>query len=144
MLNYLVGMDIAKLAYLAGLFDGEGSVSMAHRYKGKHKTGGPGTWFQLTVVIRNRNRECLELAQELFGGSINVQRFKSKGWADCYRWQAGAKVGIAFLQAINPYVIIKRPQIDAVLNNLEDKGKVSELLTTFNRRGQFKGTQLPL
>jgi len=137
-------VEEAIIAYLAGLFDGEGSVSILKQYKGKHKTGGAGSWRAVRLVITNRNRDCLELAEKHFSGLIYRQEPQNKDWSPAYRWQAHGRFAVEFLEAIRPYVVIKKPHIDAVLNNLDDKARASELLRTFNKRGKLKGTQLPL
>jgi hypothetical protein len=137
----------SKIVYLAGLFDGEGCVYL--RFRDRHRIRKSedkiyqwhSKYYELQVTITNKNMGCLEFCQNIFGGRIYNQ--KNKGNLTYSRWMVEGKKAILFLTAILPYVIIKKPQIEAVLNNPEDKKSASELLRTFNRRNSVK-TPTPL
>ena len=134
-----------QLAYIAGLFDGEGSVRL--RFRRRRRVLRDGTkspslqsWYELETDISNKNRECLELCQSLYGGRI--YETKNRKTPICH-WRLFTGRAAAFLKDIRPYVIIKRPHLDAAFNSPEDKAYASRLLKALNTRGSVK-IPLPL
>jgi len=88
--------------YVAGLFDGEGSVSIS---MDQHK-------HRLRVNITNTYYEVLLMIQAQYGGSIHAER--RDRWDSgkvCYTLHMAPKAAIALLQDIEPYVIIKKAQV---------------------------------
>lgn len=102
-------MDIAKIAYLAGIFDGEGSIR--HRTRYKSRVAG------LQIRVTNTNQELLTWIQTYFGGWIYALRkacdltcemshvHKRK---DSYAWYISGTRAMAILETILPYLIVKK------------------------------------
>lgn len=103
-------------AYLAGLFDGEGSVG----YYFKSKLG----YHQATVQISNSSPEIITwLQSKIPFGSISVTnnkkcRYTNWAWTCNSRRQAQE-----FLQTIRPYLVFKSKQVDLLFSlwNAEQK-----------------------
>lgn len=94
----------ADLAYIAGFFDGEGCVNFTTR--GKHRS------VLVRVLIRNTDLSIIEHIRSLFGGRIEIARFKTKPhWKPSYCWRIDADQAVDFLCIIEPYVRIKTEQI---------------------------------
>ena len=93
-------MTNEELAYIAGIFDGEGCVSFT-----KCRTSS-----YVRVLIVNTNLELLEYIQECFGGDITKMSRKA-GWRQSYQWRLSWSKAIDFLVAIQPWVRIKSDQI---------------------------------
>lgn len=81
-----------SLAYIAGLFDGEGCVST--------QSGG-----YLSVSISNSHREVLEKLQHDFGGSLLNRTSNSGG--NVWNWKVSTSEGEHFLRSMLPYLVIK-------------------------------------
>ena len=92
-----------ELAYFAGFFDGEGCVA-AYRRK-------------YVVSLTNCDVRPLVRARELWGGFISRQTVESRKFAlrDLWRWQIYGQKSRAFLEAIRPFSLLKREQIDTYL-----------------------------
>jgi hypothetical protein len=114
--------------YVAGLFDGEGTVSV-YCFTQTRKSGNSYRRYQLTVVLTNTHRPVLDRIRVQYGGFI-VKHQSRMGRRQCYRWMASAHIAQRFLSAIQPYAIIKRPVIDL---GLELRGLVE------GRRGWNEG-----
>jgi hypothetical protein len=85
-------------AYLAGIFDGEGTLTF-------------GTAFVLRACVANTNLEVLELLQKAYGGSIHVL-LKHADRKQAYQWYLEAWEPVKlFLQGVRPYCIVKRRQV---------------------------------
>jgi hypothetical protein len=113
--------DNETLAYVAGLFDGEGCVNFT-------QAGKQRTWV-IRVMIRNTDREIIEYLQSLFAGRIETKiAYPNKPlWKTSYCWRLDWDAAIEFLEVIEPWVRIKKDQIlvarlwDVVRNR--DKGR---------------------
>jgi hypothetical protein len=89
-------MEISK-EYIAGFFEGEGSVNCT-RYKGH-------LYRRRFVNIANKNKDVLLLIKKKYGGSI---RLKSNR-VPCWQFELTKKSEIKqFLEDMLPYLIIKR------------------------------------
>lgn len=91
-----------ELIYLAGLFDGEGCVSInkvtARRYK------RPG--FQLRTSVSITDEQAALDFQNRFGGKV-YKRTKARA-APYWMWVTVARQSLAFLNEIEPFLRIKK------------------------------------
>lgn len=92
--------------WLAGFFDGEGTVDI--RLRRTH--GGKYMRFELRCQIVQRDPLPLLLIAEAYGGSIQKAKTSS-----CSAWVVGAKAAEAFLRAIAPHSVCKSAQIAVAL-----------------------------
>ncbi len=93
-----------QLAYTAGFFDGEGTISIT-------RSGGQ---YQFYIQISQATKEPLDSIQEWFGcGIIKVAR-RPNG-LPVWRLQLAARQAEAFLRAIKPYSLRKAREIDLAL-----------------------------
>jgi len=98
------------LAYMAGLFDGEGSISITRkRYGTKARTQRVWSGHSVTISVANKSLEACQLFRDAFGGSINTDRRHQRG--PVYHWQAAAQIGETALLSLLPYSRIKRERI---------------------------------
>lgn len=93
-------MGKTDLAYLAGFFDGEGSIVIDKNYA-------------LRASVVNTNKWILELFRFYFGGSISVAKPSEKSPHVCYQWHTHADNTLEFLKIITPYLKLK--QLEAEL-----------------------------
>jgi hypothetical protein len=107
-------IDKNELAYTAGLFDGEGSISLVRSKK--TRTHSP------QVSIASNDREVLDWCQERFGGSIVTKQPRLPTHSVSYDWRLTDRRALSFLEIIRPYLVIKRKirRIDLLLNNYLD------------------------
>lgn len=98
-----------ELAYAAGLFDGEGSVMIVFRPESK--------WSRPTYCLQTQLVSCdrclVDWMQDRFGGSISTfQPSTATGRARvAHNWITGSRLAAQFLEAILPFVILKRERI---------------------------------
>jgi len=100
-------MKKTDLAYIAGLFDGEGCIRI-----GKcKKTPRQMTSYSLHCSLSIANQYLPELLRMFFGGGIrrrNLPPPRKMQWD----WQIHGENAISFLKAIYPYMILKKGQAD--------------------------------
>ena len=107
-------------AYAAGFFDGEGCVTIT---KASRKTKG-GMWGCRTIMC-NTNRDVLDVLQGKFGGNVHKKK-KIPGEKQAYNFTLAAGDAEAFLQAIAPYVLVKRGDVEvglSFISTLKDRSK---------------------
>lgn len=105
----MIDLTETEKAYLAGLFDGEGSIGYY-----KKKTLG---YHVSRVTIYNTDAKVMDwLAKKVNFGSVTANRnFEHFVFA----WiVSGNKHVVEFLTAIRPYLIIKAEQADLLLTSL--------------------------
>lgn len=91
-------------AYVGGLFDGEGGMSIQ-----RHETKKKGAWFQPSLSFTNNNEEVLEYVKELYGGGIVTQ-------GKAHRLVFGSVHAVKhILSDIFPYLIIKKEPAKVML-----------------------------
>ena len=103
-------MADTELAYAAGLFDGEGSISLVRQKN--NRSHSP------QVAVASNDCEVLLWLQKRFGGSIVTKQPRKSTHSVSYDWRLTDRRALAFLQMIRPYLVIQRKirRIDLLLN----------------------------
>lgn len=97
--------------YLAGFFDGEGTVGIYGCASGARKKQPV-----FRACLCNNVKAPLELAREMFGGRIRLRLKQYKnGISRNWEWYVDGQNAEMFLHTIQPYCIVKRCQVDAYL-----------------------------
>lgn len=94
-----------SLAYIAGFFDGEGSIGIYRN--------GAGTFYLRVQLTQNINPESTQVLDEFsrrFGGKLNLMRSSLYRHNAAYNWQINGKRAEAFLRRITPWLILKAAQ----------------------------------
>lgn len=104
-------MDDAELAYAAGLFDGEGSISLVRQ--NSNRSHSP------QVSVASNDCEVLGWLQKRFGGSIGTKQPREPTHSISYDWRLTDRRALAFLTLIRPYLVIERKirRVDLLLND---------------------------
>jgi len=86
-----------KLSYIAGLFDGEGTVTLSRNNK-NDKYRAP------VVSMSSTSIELLEFLSSEFGGSIVNQKVYKEHYKKSWSWKLQRRNCIYFLNSILPYM----------------------------------------
>jgi hypothetical protein len=104
----VIKVDLS-LPYLAGFFDGEGSIGIY--------TNGLGTGrtlrVQLTQTVTPQSTALLTAMRDRWGGSLCP--FNRTLRRNAWNWQVSAGKGIVFLHDVRPWLLLKADQADVVL-----------------------------
>lgn len=102
-------LNSTKWSYLAGLFDGEGTVCIST----SHNKNGT-VIFQMNVKVANTKLELMQWLVKNFGGAYFVSNAKNdanKRYSTQYSWQPKGKNNRKeVLVNMLPYLVIKRQQ----------------------------------
>lgn len=101
-------------AYIAGLFDGEGSVGWYEKSR------------TLTVLVCNTNFKALKWLQDHISyGTVNIKYENRNDWQNMWEWKIHSRQHVReFLSLIRPYLIIKADQVDLLLSFLDAEEKI--------------------
>jgi len=104
-------LNNADKAYLAGLIDGEGTVTLTRRYKGAHR--------YIAITISNNERLLLEWVLKTVGvGNITNKRTYDKKHAPSYAYQVFSRQAISILEQVYPHLrTYKRERARLALDN---------------------------
>jgi hypothetical protein len=103
-------------AYLAGIFDGEGCVGYYKRRGSRTKY----SYVSMVLITQSDFRLMLWLEEKIGFGSV-TSRAGKKHFE--YHWQDNKKSDVVeFLEAIEPYLLLKREQARVLLKHLAAEG----------------------
>ena len=87
--------DTEKLFWFIGLFEGEGSFSMTHKYA-------------KCITITSTDRDVLERVYESFGGTIITPTLRRENWKQEYVWYTNKIESSKLINKILPYLSVRR------------------------------------
>lgn len=107
--------SIETLAYAAGLFDGEGCVTISLTRPKMQTNRRLTPRYDLQTKISNTHRPILEWMHDNFGGVIITHYPRSKNrdasnWRQAWIWQIKCYPAQKVLELLLPYLKIKREQ----------------------------------
>lgn len=111
------------LAYLAGIIDGEGTITIARAPRNDTKHRIP--YHIPHVKVCNTNKELIDWIHAKFGGRNNNTRQANTKWSTLYyiRWNCGKARDL--LEAVLPYLRVKKVQATVVLDFIKRMNKRS-------------------
>ena len=110
-INRLSKIDVA---YIAGLFDGEGDVGV---YRYVHSKNGVA-YLRVLMRITNTHLGVLEWVRDKVGAGTVLTRHDKRRSAfrsPCFRYQVAHSNAKALLIAMRPYLKIKASKVDKIL-----------------------------
>jgi len=113
-----------ELAYLAGFFDGEGSIIYAKRRSqttGGYKHSNITHYYAIEVQLGQCDEYHPRLFQSYFGGSVTHVKPLNEKWHEYWAWRVASKQAYHFLKVITPYLRLKQPQAKLALDIQERK-----------------------
>jgi len=110
------------ITYIAGLFDGEGSIyykQITEKRKGKN----PCKVWKIRMEMSMTDKNVMELFHETLGcGTLNERRFLkpyAKTWKKQWRWQCSHRDALYVCKLLWPHAIIKLHKIEQIIDHYE-------------------------
>ena len=124
------------LAWAAGFFDGEGSVSIKRLpWPTTRPSLRASSIYGLRIILGNRNSEPVFWLKDHFGGSVHVRHFSNPKHAPAFVWVAASRVAASFLSQILPYLKVKSEIARLGLELQESMGKLPHVRKNGYRAG---------
>tara|TARA_R100000426_G_scaffold5850_1_gene7903 strand:- start:201 stop:623 length:423 start_codon:yes stop_codon:yes gene_type:complete len=114
-----------NLAYIAGLFDGEGCVSYKqYDRKRPHNKRAYPTW-SIRLEISMTDQSVLKWIHEILKvGTVNPKRYKTKytlGWKKQWRWRCQHREAYYVARLLWPYAHVKLDKIQKIIDHYSSK-----------------------
>lgn len=140
-----------KIAYAAGLFDGEGTVGVYKVTNGRKTQSGQKCYWATRIAITGTYRPMIERLYQWFQlGSVTIQKRQAKretpsrDYELCkqsWKWIITNKHDVKeFLTQIRPFLAEKADQVDVVLKHIDGElnGPVASKLCKEAKKFEFK------
>lgn len=118
--------DREKIIYLAGIIDGEGTVSL--EIQNANKTCRKTDYYAVRLLVTNTNKRLIDWCHENFGGTIRA-RTKHPKRKQCYNWSIHSFGAIAILEECEPFMINKRRHAQILIEFMHTKDGSSWIVT---------------
>ena len=114
-----------NLAYIAGLFDGEGSIQYKqYDRKRPHNKRAYPTW-SIRLEISMTDQSVLKWIHEILKvGTVNPKRYKTKytlGWKKQWRWRCQHREAYYVARLLWPYAHVKLDKIQKIIDHYSSK-----------------------
>ena len=114
-------------AYIAGLFDGEGSIYYKLTKRKRHdRPGKPihNTWV-IRMEIAMTDKSILIWVNEMLGvGTVGEKRYKTKytkGWKKQWRWRCSHRDAFKVCCLLFPYAHVKLGEIQKIIQHYSER-----------------------
>lgn len=111
-------MRKTELAYLAGFFDGEGSISLSLQQ---------GKYVRIEVSCSQNTVDVLWMYVRAFKGNV----YESNR---CYQWKTYGQQAVNFLHAVAPFLIVKRLDAEETIDAWKNRTDTVFVTETIQRR----------
>ena len=132
-------MSAAACAYVAAMIDAEGVVSIGR--VGGSKRPGQEFAYRPLVIVTNSHAGLIGFLADVTGEGITYHNRKPPrpNWSPMHRWQCTCACAQRVLEAILPYLVIKREIAEIVL-----RFQATPKKTTFTERSAIRVIQTGL
>ena len=111
-------------AYIAGLFDGEGSVSY---YQRKEKRKGKKKAYNFWIIrceLSMTDRYVVEWMHKVLGIGTVIKRLPTKSWTGKktqWRWRCGYRDALVFAKLLWPYAQVKLHKLEMIIDHYDSE-----------------------
>ena len=110
------------IPYIAGLFDGEGSIYYKQLTE-KRKGRKPCKVWKIRMEMSMTDKNVMELVHETLGcGSLNERKFLkpyAKTWKKQWRWQCSHRDALYVCKLLWPHTVVKLHKIEQIIDHYE-------------------------
>ena len=112
--------ETINLAYLAGLVDGEGSITYKQYWDRKRKDR-PRKYFcwRISIEVVMTHKPTIQWCADKFGGKVYLKPRKTHKMQ--YRWRRGFREALAIAKAIEPFAVTKKTELQNIIKHYGDK-----------------------
>jgi len=113
------------VAYIAGLFDGEGCVSYKQYMRKRPHNKKPYPTWQIRLEIAMTDKSILIWVNEMLGvGTVGEKKYKTKytkGWKKQWRWRCSHRDAFKVCCLLFPYAHVKLGEIQKIIQHYSER-----------------------
>ena len=134
------------IAYIAGLFDGEGSITYKqYMRKRKHQKKAYPTW-SIRMEMAMTDESILRWVHEVLKvGTVNPKRYRTKytvGWKKQWRWRCQFRDAYFVARVLWPYIHIKMTGIQKIIDHYGDHKIMNGNVVDLNKYKEFMSLEV--
>ena len=120
-------LTIADIAYIAGLFDGEGCITCKQKPTKRKDRGGKvyNQWY-IRCEMNMADKAAIEWVHETLGfGWVSEKIYKKKPahYKRQWRWCCGYRDALAFAKLVWPYIQVKLHKVELIIDHYEPRAQ---------------------
>jgi len=109
-----------KFAYMAGIIDGDGCITLIKRFPKYFEHGG----LMVRLIVTSTDKILIDWLTKEFGGAVSIcKKGQPQGKIirklDYFYWYLSTRKAVETIKQCYPYLTIKKPQADLVLEFVE-------------------------
>ena len=108
------------MAYIAGIVDGEGSITYGQRLE--HRKGKPRAYkyWNIRIEVAMTHKKTIEYLHEALGcGHVNIRPKMSHQNFDQWRWRCSHRDALEVAKAIVPFAKTKKDKLEQIIKHYE-------------------------
>lgn len=105
---------LTNVAYLAGIIDGEGCITIGKTTKGRYSGGTRIDW-RLILDITNNDRTLMQWLEDTFGHIVETSYRRRSNRSNSYGWTASGRQCQELLEIVLPFLKVKKAQAELAL-----------------------------
>ena len=114
------GMKSSEMAYLAGLFDGEGCITYKQRLE--HRKGKPRAYkyWNIRIEINMIDEPTINFVNRIFKcGALDYRPAYPHQNFGQYRWRCSHRDALKVAKSLLPYSITKKDELEKIIKHYE-------------------------
>jgi hypothetical protein len=112
-------MNTNDAAYIAGLFDSQGSVECGKREQHRKGKKKPYSYWCIRCEMSMADKEVMKWVHETIGNGTLNKREGKKTW----RWRCSYRDALTFAKLIWPYAQVKLHKIEQIIDHYEPRAQ---------------------
>lgn len=104
----------SKIAYAAGIIDGEGYIGIKV-YKPNKNNGTINYTYLPRIVIKMNSGQIMDFFRSMFGGAVNLTPQKDSGYFPGFVWELTGSSATKVLKQLLPFLRTKKKQAEAAI-----------------------------
>jgi hypothetical protein len=130
--------DPRRLAYLAGIIDGEGNIGI-QKVPATAVVGAINDSYTVCLTVTNTDARLIHWLLTDIGGSLSVSDQRPGSWKPSLHWKVWGGNALSVISAILPYLLLKREQGELALMLCEspqsEREAMKQQMHVLNSRG---------
>jgi hypothetical protein len=125
-------ISITDIAYIGGLFDGEGCVTYSKRRQKKAANNKHYNFWDIRCEISMTDKYVMEWLYTTLGFGAFNERKPTKSWIGKktqWRWRCSHRDALIFAKLIWPYAQVKMHKLEQIIDHYEPEHKDTNVIS---------------
>ena len=130
-----------ELAYIAGLFDGEGCIQCKQIWEAKQRKNKPRRYkvWRITMEISMTDKDLIEWVHKTLDVGTVLINVKNKSpsskphWKTQWRWRCSHRQAYKVCKMLWPYIQVKLPQVEKIIDHYEPEYLMNDKVVSLHK-----------